>query len=287
MSLIDASYFVAELNIPNTVDQAINERVAWTIQKYEPDFLQKLLGYPLYKAFVAGLNVTSPTVPDIRWTNLLYGAEYTDWNGYAQNWKGLIVTDTPVINMTGGFVYKKPQYLIAGISPDFAVGVSTETFTDWIGWTPIIVRNILTMVPGVDYSYDKITGIITLLTGGDYFGLNEVLSVQFELRTDPVTVTGGQPSQSCIANYVYYWYMRSLATQTTGTGEMQAQVENAKTVTARAKMVSAWNEMSEWVKEMNYYLQQSNSSQVPVYPEWTDVNKIGALRYFNFMNPFF
>jgi hypothetical protein len=79
MSLIDVSYFVGELNIPNTGTLPIQERLNWHIQKYETEFLQKLMGYPLWKAFTA---VNPPT--DARLLNLLNGAEFTDWDGVSE-----------------------------------------------------------------------------------------------------------------------------------------------------------------------------------------------------------
>src|SRR5579863_7347288 len=108
MSFIDASYFVADLNIPNSDNAAVLETITWFIQKYEPMFLEKALGYPLYKAFAAGMNVIPPVTPDIRFLNILYGTEYIDLNGLTKKWKGLIVTDNPIFNLSGGYVYKKP-----------------------------------------------------------------------------------------------------------------------------------------------------------------------------------
>jgi hypothetical protein len=81
--------------------------------------------------------------------------------------------------------------------------------------------------------------------------------------------------------------MRSLATQTTGAAEMQPQAENAKTVTARAKMVTAWNQLSYWVYDFNNYVGQLNMGSSPVYPEWTQQYQMDSLRFFGFMNPFF
>jgi hypothetical protein len=90
MSFIDASYFVGDINIPNTGSSAIAERVTLFISKYEPVFLQKLMGYPLYKAFSA---VAPPT--DQRLLDILNGKEYTDYQGRLQKWRGLVNADLP------------------------------------------------------------------------------------------------------------------------------------------------------------------------------------------------
>lgn len=289
MSFIDASYFVGELNIPNSGEQAIAERISLFIGKYEPDFLQKLMGYPLYKAFITGMNVTPPATPDIRWVNILYGAEYTDRQGQLAKWKGLIVTDNPIYNLLGGFVYHAPEYLTAGQTAGFFVGANTATFDgtlgtpDLRGWTPILTRNTV-MRPGIDYSWDVDTGVLTLLQANDKFGANEFFFMAFELRTGPITPTPGLIiNESCIANYVYYWFRRNDSTQTAAIGEVITKAENSTNVSPRKKMAHAWNEMRVWVRDFLCYMEQNATT----YPEWTHTNETDALRYFGFMNPIF
>jgi hypothetical protein len=193
--LIDKSYFVGDLTIPNTGDLPVSERLTWFIQKYEPEFLLKLLGYPLYKVFIAGLNVTPPTVPAQRFIDILYGKEYTDLNGLSRKWQGLIVTDSPTLNLAGGYVYRKPEYVTIGVTPGSVPSVNTLTFdgtngsADWRGWVPIITRAGV-MKPGVDYSWNPATGVLALLKPGDIFGNLEYFFVQFELRNSYVTAPG-------------------------------------------------------------------------------------------------
>lgn len=288
MSFIDASYFVGELDIPNSGEQAIAERITLFINKYEPLFLQKLMGYPLYKAFITGLNVVPPATPDIRWLNILYGAEYTDRQGFVAKWKGLILTDNPIYNLSGGFTYRKPEYLTAGETVGFPSGVNTVTFDgtfgtpDLRGWTPILTRNV-PMRPGIDYSWDVGTATLTLLAINDKFGLGEFFLMEFELRTDPVASTGIITNESLITNFVYYWIRRNAATQTAGIGEVITKAENSTNVSPRKKMASAWNEMRGWVREFLCYMEQNAAT----YPEWTYTNEVDALKYFSFMNPIF
>lgn len=288
MSFIDASYFVGELSIPNSDEVPVLERINLFIQKYEPVFLQKLMGYPLYKAFVTGINVTAPATPDIRWLNILYGSEYTDRQGQLAKWKGLIVTDNPIYNLSGGYVYRKPEYLIAGETEGFPAGGNAVTFDgtmgtpDLRGWTPIITRGGV-MRPDVDYSWDIAAGVLALLKPNDKFGPSEYFFMAFELRTDPVIATGLVPNESLITNFVYYWLRRNSATQTAGIGEVITNAENSTNVSPRKKMASAWNEMRVWVREFISYMEQNAAT----YPEWTYPNEIDALRYFSFMNPIF
>lgn len=74
MPLIDKTYFVGEINIPDTGSPAVEERLNFFIAKYEPEFLKISLGYSLYGAYVNGIAVL-PT-PDVIWTDLRDGKEY-------------------------------------------------------------------------------------------------------------------------------------------------------------------------------------------------------------------
>lgn len=293
MSFIDTSYFVGELNIPNTDQAAVLQRLTWFIAKYEPEFLRKLMGYPLYKAFLAGINVVSPAVPNIKWLNILYGAEYTDYQGYIQKWKGLIVTDTPIYNLSGGYVYKAPLYLTAGQTVGLTPNTNTATFDgtggkdDWRGWTPIIARTGI-MKPGIDYSWNTTTGLMTLLRAGDKFGPLEDFFVSFQLRTDPAATGLSAPiGESCIANYVYYRFRRDGATQYTGIGEVVTNAENSISVSPRKKASTIWNEMHDWTKEFLAFMEATQTLDPTIYPDWTLNNRNDAYRFFGFMNPFF
>jgi hypothetical protein len=85
--IIDRTYFVGDLNIPNVGTPAIGELVDWFIAKYEPLFLRNVLGYELSKAFLAGLN---EYMVDQKWTDLLEGVEYTDTQSKVRTWQGIV-----------------------------------------------------------------------------------------------------------------------------------------------------------------------------------------------------
>lgn len=293
MSFIDASYFVVDLDIPNTDQPAVLQRLTWFIEKYEPEFLQKLMGYPLYKAFLAGINVVSPAVPNIKWLNILYGAEYTDYQGYVQKWKGLIVTENPIYNLSGGYVYKAPQYLTAGVTVGLTPGLNTATFDgtggkdDWRGWIPVLTRAGI-MRPGMDYSWDPVLGVLTLLKLNDKFGPAEDFFAAFQLRTDAtVPIIDFAVNESCIANYVYCRLRRKSVTQTTDFGEVVTNAENSVSLSPRKKASSAWNEMHDWAKGFLAFMEATQTLDPTIYPEWTLNNRNDAYRFFGFMNPFF
>lgn len=87
MALIDRTYFVGEINIPNTNQAAIGSQVDLFIQQYEDRFLNEVLGYTLYKALKAGMQVV-PVAQ--KWTDLIEGVEYTDTADKTRKWQGLV-----------------------------------------------------------------------------------------------------------------------------------------------------------------------------------------------------
>jgi hypothetical protein len=157
MPLIDASYFTAEINIPNADKPEVSELIDTFIEKYEKRFLHELLGHGLYTDFIAGVAVKP--VPDAIWTDLKNGTNYT---------------------------YNQRTYNYPGI-------------------------------------------------------------------------------KNAIANYVYYWYMRNNATETTGIGEVVNKAENAVRVSPSIKMSRAWNEMVTDVWKLVSFL----DTKATVYTGWT------------------
>jgi hypothetical protein len=101
MPLIDRSYFIGEINIPNTSTTAIGELLDWFIEKYEPELLTDVLGYELYKAFSTGLEEDAI---EQKWTDLLEGKEYTDISNKIRKWNGLIDEDKK-LSLIANYVY--------------------------------------------------------------------------------------------------------------------------------------------------------------------------------------
>jgi hypothetical protein len=85
MALIDTSYFVGELNIPDTDNPNVAERLTFFISKYEEQLLRNVLGNALYAAYVAGI---AAATPDQKWLDLRDGKTYTDQAGKTKYWMG-------------------------------------------------------------------------------------------------------------------------------------------------------------------------------------------------------
>jgi hypothetical protein len=86
MALIDVTYFTGEINIPNTGQTVIAEKLEGFINKYETKILDIVLGYPLRKEFLNGY--TAPT-PAQKWVDMAEGVEYT-LNDKPVKWQGIL-----------------------------------------------------------------------------------------------------------------------------------------------------------------------------------------------------
>lgn len=90
MAFIDYTYFINEIDVPANIIGSDN--FVSVINRYEPSVLKDLLGYELYKALLADLDVSGNPQTQ-RFVDLVNGAEYsTDdilykWTGFANTEK--------------------------------------------------------------------------------------------------------------------------------------------------------------------------------------------------------
>lgn len=84
--IIDTSYFVGDLVIPNLNSPAVKTSLERVIAKTEKDILEKVLGYELYKLLTA-----SPEVD--RFKKIIDGSEFTNTDGKLRKWIGLKNSD--------------------------------------------------------------------------------------------------------------------------------------------------------------------------------------------------
>ena len=93
--LINPSFFIVDITVPNVGNAAILERLNSFINQYEQECLVNILGYDLYKSYKA--DATTPRMVD-----LISGAEYTDYYGNLKKWNGLVQTVVePVVYSAG------------------------------------------------------------------------------------------------------------------------------------------------------------------------------------------
>jgi len=82
-NLVNRSFFVADINIPNADEASVAEKLDMFITRFENECLVKILGYELSKLV--------KTENSQRMNDLVFGAEYTDCKGKLQLWEGLVV----------------------------------------------------------------------------------------------------------------------------------------------------------------------------------------------------
>lgn len=91
--LIDSSYFdTTERNVPNTGQADVLSSLNSLIAFREKEYLNKVLGYELSKAFLEGLDVGSDEIPDQKWLDIRDGVEFSIY-GRLNKWEGLINDD--------------------------------------------------------------------------------------------------------------------------------------------------------------------------------------------------
>lgn len=100
-NLIDQTWFIRNINIPNIdankPSNAVElDRILSFIQKYEPECLKKILGFPMYNLLL--------TETSQRMTDLILGADYTNYYGHNRHWDGLI-QPIPKISLIANYIY--------------------------------------------------------------------------------------------------------------------------------------------------------------------------------------
>lgn len=268
MALIDSSYFVGAINIPNTAKTEISERLTWFINKYEPRILTDILGYELYGAFKVGLQ--EGTVAQ-KWLDLLYGVDFT-YSSKLRRFKGLVSVDDA---LNPGSYFPDDIFFTAD-STNVSTGeyhlpfLAGKTFR-------VVQRGVGPLEDGVD---------IVIVSDGfeKSFELGEKFTIEFTGSTplpDSATIVTSIAKESLIANYVYWMWIHDQQTQTVGLGEVAAKAENADAANPSEKLMLAWNEMVDDVENLYLFLQQSQT----VYPEWnTGQNKYAVRRNFQRVN---
>ena len=96
MSLIGNTYFIREINLPQN---ALDSDMAEFITQYEKEAMVMLLGYDLYKDFIANAS-------DTRWSRLISGHEYNvDYQGLSTTikWNGL--TNADLVSPLAYYIY--------------------------------------------------------------------------------------------------------------------------------------------------------------------------------------
>lgn len=266
--LIDSTYFFNELTIPQLELSVVGgarpvlNNLNNFIKKYEPEILRLLLGYDLYKLFIAGLQ---ELVVEDRWTDLLYGKEFTNRYGQPDKWEGLVAYSDG-INI-GTYYPEDRVYKVNGPGAHDPASGQNQLRDPFLKDKTYRVeeRGTGTLDAGDEYALVNDPGGFDITA--HLFNDEGVYVVQFtspaQLPT-PGTIEVQPIKKSLIANYVYYWMSRNEATKSTGSGEKVADAQNATNYTSADKQAAAWNEMIYMNRKCIQFL-ISNSE---IYPEY-------------------
>lgn len=250
MPFIDRSYFTVELNIARLDTTATQENLDAMIQQREPELLKKVLGYELYKNFMAGL-LLDP-VP-VAWNALLLGGEYTDLNGRLQFWRGLVGTPPVLIdavNSANRISYVAEQ---ADVDSQTIPVPATMVNRPWA-----IDKRAIGPLREDEYDVsDDGTAVaftVPVALNETYTFLSNDLSLE-----QATTAT----KESLIANYTYFHYLAKEASQTVPGGEASPNTENSAKQGPARKQQRAWNQMVDWLYELVDFLDNSKGAYAP------------------------
>lgn len=254
--LIDRSYFIAELNIPNTevAESGMGALLDTFINKYEPQFLRYVLGHELYLAFRAGISMMP--IPQ-RFVDLISGVDYYDQGNQGFTWLGL----ASAADVEGSLSSVHPLFVTVGGPGQYDphAGVVTTIPANLVGNAfTLEQRGFGTLNPATEYTVvgNQLTLINSVFSPGNVYVYRSA-GLAFGMLP-------GTSLESPIANYVYYWFMRDNTTQSTTMGEVSTSKENATNMSPAEKMVRAWNEMSQRVRQLAHFM----NTKRDVYPEW-------------------
>jgi hypothetical protein len=254
--LIDTSYFFGSLSIGQVTTPAVNAELTALIKRLEPEYLQKLLGYSLKNDFLNGLQA----IPiDSKWTDLLYGKDYTV-SGIPARWNGLIsLADDVTAEILGAGAYS--VVVGRGQTYDPLPGSTTMIIPPaYVGKTLFIEQRGFGELRPDEFD---VTGNVVTLLQGFTFSNDDTYFVKTASSLN-VTVGVGE-KKSPIANYVYYHWMRTHVTASMGSGEVKAKSNSSDNVSPIDKMTAAWNEMVNWNQSLYPFMEYGNFGYGPLH----------------------
>lgn len=255
MSLIDTSYFVGKINLPQVGNTEGDNIVQGFINDYETEFLQKALGYDLWKAFYTGLQQVSV---EQKWLNILNGVEYIR-NSRTEKWIGFIpLSEGSSLSISSGQI----RTLIVGRGQQYDPVSGSGSFTlppEFVGVDVSVELRGTGTLRSDEYT---ISGNIFSFEYGALF--NDGATV-FLKKGAAINLQAAEPVKiSPIANYVYYKFIEDDAISQTLVGAAATETDNARRVSPMPKLLDAWNQMAVWLKHLRRFLDLNKAT----YPQW-------------------
>lgn len=273
--LIDKSYFVGPLTIAQLGQKAVDDNLNNFINRWEPVIMEAALGYDFYQAFLNGINVGSDEVIEQRWLDLLNGSVFTNVLGQKKRFAGFAGGE----NTQTLIAAQRPNLTIyAGITDGFPQGGYSYTNTTLAGWNfDLELFGAGTLNPDTEWSYKAGGGFI--LTDTNYqMQYNERWIIHFTSKKVVTVQTGTQNLISPLAGFIYYEYMKNLASQNTGIGLVKSKGENSVTADSVRKPVDAFNEAVFSIRTFWELMQADQDKEIKIYPEF-NVDQAGHYNY--------
>lgn len=169
---IDISYFVGDIDIPNT-DSTNKNNLELAIKHYEGEFLTRFLGGTLYQQVLDATTFPGITVTGV-YEDLVKGASFTDSNGnanYSEGLTGLYLFDNGSFkrSMIANYVYW--QWMRQRSSQTVGVGVAKSKVENMMQVSPNekMVKAWNEMVDLISVVHDYL--IINKTDFPDYIGI--------------------------------------------------------------------------------------------------------------------
>lgn len=235
--LINESYFIGPLTIAQLGQQDVVDHLNVFINTMEPEILRAALGYDLYEALIAGIDVGSDETIDEKWLNLLNGSPFTSCSGIKKKWVGLAGGEN---TQTVSSTTPEPLTITAGVT----AGFSGRSFTkaSLANWNlSLEVQDTGTVERGVVWDY--VTGGGVQMLDEDYeIQPGEVWIIHYLSKRLTINNTSQSVYTSPLAGLIYAAYMTDLAKITTGSGYKQSKSENADFINPAQFICAAHNQ---------------------------------------------
>lgn len=275
---IDQSYFIGPLTIAQLGQKAVSDDFNNFINQYEPVIMEAALGYDFYQAFLSGLTPGSDEQIEQRWLDLLGGIPFTNINGIKRKFVGFSNGGSNTLTIIP--VQRGDLSIYAGITPGFPANGNSYNDPTLAAWDfSLEIFGLGTLDQMDEWDYITSGGIqLTSAALGDpnyrtHYGDRWI--IHFNSKKVTVVPSSAVNPVSPLAGFIFYEYMKSLASQNTGIGFVKSVSENSVPANPVAKAVNAFNVAAYQIRDFWDMMQADQQLTVPVYPEFSPIQVIG------------
>ena len=271
---IDQSYFIGPLTIAQLGQGSVDDSLMDFINRWEATIMEAALGYDFYQAFLNGLEVGSDEQIEQRWLDLLNGVVFINTSGIKKRFAGFAGGSNSSTLITS---QRDDLFIYGGITSGFPVNGNSYIDPSLAGWNfEVEIFGAGTIDPGIKWNYIS-TGGIQLTDANYQVQPGEQWVLHF---TGKKLLFGSSPSSSSnqlspLAGFIYYEYMKDLATQATGIGIVKSNSENSVAVSPIKKMCYAYNSAVDQIRLFWELMQADYQKEVRVYPEFDPMQVVG------------